>query len=146
MFLGRPHNKTSLILRILWNVFEWNQKHFIDADGEKHFTKHVFFTEPWSIYYIKQNHICSSCNVSWFIQGIIAWNVCTGSVIVKRIFKTMGPYTISPFTVFGHQIECGEYIWNARSNYMENASKLFSKVSSAQSFKVNIKYYTLRKS
>ena len=43
--------------------------------------------------------------------------------------------------VFDCHFETGHAIWNALSNYMENALKLFFQVHNAQSFQVNIKYH-----
>ena len=46
-----------------------------------------------------------------------------------------------PFHGFYRHLVSWPIIWNARSNYMENAVKLFLQVSTAQSFQVNIEYY-----
>ena len=47
-----------------------------------------------------------------------------------------------PFHGIFHHLESGHSSWNAHSDFMETAVKLFSQVYTAQNFQVNIWYYT----
>ena len=47
-----------------------------------------------------------------------------------------------PFHGIFHHLESGHSSWNAHSDYMETAVKLFSQVYTAQIFQLNIWYYT----
>ena len=63
-------------------------------------------------------------------------------IMDKLIVYDQKPPDNKPFHGIFHHLESGHSSWNAHSDYMEAAVKLFSQVYTAQNFQVNIWYYT----